>query len=105
MQHLIIFFRHKLQDIIPWSEFVERMKPLLAEHHKGEFAGDDMAIDGGDCEAVFRGPDADALFDFLRPYLLGLTFLNTAGARGELIYGELESSAATKMLELNDLLA
>lgn len=105
MQHLIIFFEHKLQDIIPWCEFVQRMNPLLADLHKGEFAGDDMAIDGGDCEAVFRGPDADALFDFLRPHLLGLPFLTTAGTRVELVYGELESSAATKMLELNDLLA
>ena len=102
MQHLIIFFEHKLQDLILWSEFIQRVRPLLADHHKGEFAGDDMAIDGGDCEAVFRGPDADALFDFLRPQLLSLPFLNTASTRVELVYGELESSAATKTLELND---
>ena len=100
MQHVVIYFEHKIQDLIPWCEFVERLKPELADSGTGEFVGDDMAIDGGDCEAVFRGADANALCEFLRPHLLSLSFLNTTTTSVELIYGELESSAETKTFGL-----
>ena len=59
-----------------------------------------MAIDGGDCEAVFRGPDADALFSFLRPHFVSLPFLNKTSTRIELVYGEIDSTAATKSRSL-----
>jgi hypothetical protein len=100
MQHVIVYFEHTIQDLIPWCEWVQQMKPELVSSGTGEFVGDDMAIDGGDCEAVFRGTDADALYEFLRPRLLSLSFLNTPATRVELVYGDHESSANTKTLGL-----
>lgn len=100
MQHVVVYFEHGIQDLIPWCELIQRLKPELAGNGTGEFVGDDMAIDGGDCEAVFCGVDADALFKFLRPHLVSLSFLNTATTRVELVYGELESSAEAKTLSL-----
>jgi hypothetical protein len=100
MQHVVVYFEHKIQDLIPWCELVQQLKPELVSSGTGEFVGDDMAIDGGDCEAVFRGTDADGLYEFLRPRLLSLSFLNTPTTRVELVYGDLESSANTKTFGL-----
>lgn len=93
MQHVIVYFNHKIQDLIPWCEFIERLRLELDCSGAGEFVGDDMAIDGGDCEAIFRGADANALYEYLRPHLLPLSFLNSTATRVALVYGELESSA------------
>jgi len=43
--------------------------------HVGEFDSDDMAIDGGDCEAVFRGLDARELLAVILPHIQNLAFL------------------------------
>ncbi|MBT2326937.1 hypothetical protein J7E62_32070 [Variovorax paradoxus] len=100
MQHLVVFFDHRLHDLVPWCEFIRELGPLLAESETGEFIGDDMAIDGGDCEAVFKGPDAKALLDFLLPRLQSLPFPNNPSTRIELVYGELESVAPRKSFAL-----
>ncbi len=101
MQHVIIDFKHKIQDLIPWSEFIQRLRAELNTNGIGEFIGDDMAIDGGDCEAVFCGADADALWEYLWPQLLPLSFINAATTRINLVYGALESSARTKSFSLS----
>jgi hypothetical protein len=101
MQHVIIDFKHRIQDLIPWCELIQRLRGELATNGVGEFVGDDMAIDGGDCEAVFRGADADALWEFLRPQLLPLSFVNAATTRVDLVYGDLESSARTRTFSLS----
>jgi len=100
MQHLILYFRHDVRDLIPWSEFIETLRPVLALSGKGEFASDDMAIDGGDCEAIFRGPDVEALFEILRPQLRNLPFLRKSTTKVEFVFGELGSSAETKVVVL-----
>lgn len=100
MQHLVISFEHEIQDLIPWSQFIQRVKLMLASSKKGDFVGDDMAIDGGDCEAVFRGSDAKVLLELLRPELELLPFLRKASTRIELVYGELDSPVATESASL-----
>lgn len=100
MQYVIIDFKHRVQDLIPWCDFIQGLRAELAANGIGEFVGDDMAIDGGDCEAVFRGPDADALWEFLRPQLLPLSFVNSDTTRVEIVFGDLESSARTRTISL-----
>jgi len=100
MQHLILYFDHGIEDILPWSAFIEKLRPLLAEIGEGEFLGDDMAIDGGDCEAVFRGPDVKRLFAVLQPRLRTLPFLRKPTTKVELIFGEIESSTARQTVGL-----
>ncbi len=102
MHHVVVHFEHKVQDLIPWCEFIERLKPQLSGCGIGDFVGDDMAIDGGDCEAVFRGVDANALYEFLQPHLLSLSFLKPSTTRVELVYGELEWSAETHTVGLTE---
>jgi hypothetical protein len=91
VEHLVIYFEHGIQDIIPYSEFIMRIRPSLAEGDMGEYLGDDMAIDGGDAEGVFRCRNARELFELLRDDLKRLPFMD--GAKVTLVFGEVESDA------------
>lgn len=99
MEHLRIHFRHDLQAIQPYCEFVERTRRRLADNGLGEYLGDDMAIDGGDAEALFACPDARALFAFLHEDLKALDFM--AGATIQLIHGALASDAIVEESRLD----
>jgi hypothetical protein len=93
VQHLILYFEHGIEDIIPWSAFIEKLRPQLARIGAGEFESDDMAIDGGDCEAIFRGKDINELFAVLQPHFRSLPFLRKPTTRVELVFGEIDDSS------------
>jgi hypothetical protein len=92
MEHRVIYFKHGIRDIIPYSKFIEKVRPVLKENGIGEYIGDDMAIDGGDAEGVFSCWSARALFEFIRDDLDNLSFMR--GARVTFILGELDSGVA-----------
>jgi hypothetical protein len=92
MEHLVLLFRHNIRDVIPYCQFIERVKPQLNEKQLGEYIGDDMAIDGGDAEAVFASSNVRALYEFLAPQLRQLPFMREAQVK--LIFGPLEGDAA-----------
>jgi hypothetical protein len=98
LQHVILYFRHDIRDIIPFSDAVKRLRQLLADTGTGEYVEDDMAIDGGDVEAVFCGADAGALFETISPVLKELSFMQ--GAKVTLVYGSLNAGATEKTFEL-----
>lgn len=98
MQHLILHFTHAIGDIIPWCAFVEELRPQLARSGVGEFESDDMVIDGGDCEAVFRGLDAKALFTAFLPHFL----LQKPTTKVVLVVGELGGSSEQQVFGLVD---
>ena len=98
MQHVVLYFRHDMRDIIPFSNAVERLRRLLAGTGIGEYVEDDMAIDGGDCEAVLSGADADLLYETISPVLKELPFMQ--GAKVTLVYGPLNAGTTEKTLEL-----
>ena len=91
MEYLTIYFQHGIRDIIPYSDFIQKIRLTLSESGAGEYLGDDMAIDGGDAEGVFSGQSARALFEILRDDLDKLSFMR--GARVTLVFGELDSGA------------
>lgn len=90
MQHLILYFKHSIEDIIPWCAFIEKLRPQLAVSGAGEYESDDMAIDGSDCEAIFRGTEAKKLFAVLLPHFKSLPLLRKPTTRIELVFGEIE---------------
>lgn len=98
MQHVVLYFKHDIQDIIPYSNAVTQIRQLLADTDAGEYVEDDMAIDGGDAEAVLRGPNADTLYEAISPTLKELPFLH--GARVTLVYGSLGAGVPEKSFEL-----
>lgn len=88
MEHLVIYFRHGIRDIIPYSEFISKCRISMAESGIGEYLGDDMAIDGGDAEGVFAGSSSKELFAFIKQDLCALPFMK--GAKVTFVFGELE---------------
>lgn len=98
MQNVVVYFKHDIRDIISYSDAVRRIRELLAENGAGEYMEDDMAIDGGDAEAILRGPNADAIWDTIQPVLTELPFMR--GAQVTLIYGPIGDGSPEKKLEL-----
>lgn len=101
MQHLILYFEHGVEDVIPWCAFIEYIRPQLVASGVGEYESDDMAIDGSDCEAVFCGANVHALRAFLLPHLENLAFLRKPTTKVELIFGELEHASERRTVYLN----
>ncbi|MBX7223984.1 MAG: hypothetical protein K1Y36_28975 [Blastocatellia bacterium] len=99
MQHLIIEFNHQIEDVIPYCEFIQKLKPHLEDSDVGHYLGDDMALDGGDAEVVFECRDAKKLFEFVTPLLKTLPFMTQAKAT--LIFGPLGSKAEECTVYLN----
>ena len=91
MEHLVIYFKHEMRDIIPYHECIVKVRGELEENGLGQYLGDDMAIDGGDAEGVFLCNSAKILFEYLQSHLSSLTFLR--GARITFVFGELDSNA------------
>ena len=94
MEHIVIYFKHGIRDIIPYSEFIERVRPNLLKNGLGEYLGDDMAIDGGDAEGVFSCTNAAALFEHLRTDLCQLSFMK--GAKITFVFGSIDTDAPQK---------
>lgn len=101
MQHLILSFKHGIEDIIPWCAFIEKLRPQLAHSGAGEYESDDMATDGGDCEAIFRSADVKKLFAVLLPHFQSLPFLRRPTTKVELVFGEIESASKRQIVGLD----
>lgn len=99
MEHLVIYFKHGIRDIIPYSEFIERVRSRLSENALGEYLGDDMAIDGGDAEGIFSCTSAAALFNHLRNDLCLLSFMK--GAKITFVFGCLGTGAPQEEFVFN----
>ncbi len=81
-------------DIIPYTDFIMEVKAEILNKGLGEYLGDDMAIDGGDAEAVFACGSAKELFEYIKGGLADLSFMH--GAKVTFTFGELESGAPEK---------
>ncbi|MBW7566682.1 hypothetical protein KIF53_12075 [Chromobacterium subtsugae] len=88
MEHVIIYFTHSIRDIIPYSDFINKLRPILEKNGVREYLGDDMAIDGGDAEAVFSCHSAQTLYDSIQGDLELLPFMR--GAKVTFFFGALD---------------
>lgn len=91
MEHVTINFKHGIEDLIPYTDFVMKIKSELEKNALGEYLGDDMAIDGGDAEANFSCANAKELFEFIKNDLSSLSFMK--GAEIIFTYRNLESNS------------
>jgi hypothetical protein len=91
VEHLVIYFKHGIQDIVPYSDFISKYRISMAASGVGEYLGDDMAIDGGDAEGVFAGPSSKKLFEFIKQDLCALSFMR--GAKVTLVFGDLDEGS------------
>jgi len=86
VEHLILYFKHDIRAIIPYTDFIFKVRSEIIEKQLGEYLGDDMAIDGGDAEGIFSCPDSRALFNFIKDDLSKLEFMQ--GAKVTFVFGE-----------------
>ncbi len=66
---VIIAFDYGSTDLTALFELEEQLEELLADNTVGEYDGHEIAVDGSDGLLYLYGPDADALFNKIRPTL------------------------------------
>jgi len=72
-------------DLGPLFALEERLNAAIDAAQAGEFDGNEVATDGSDGFLYMYGPDADRLFEVIRPVLEACPFMR--GARITLRYG------------------
>jgi hypothetical protein len=88
-QHaVIVHFRYGRIDLQPIFALEERLEAAINAAGAGEFDGNEIAEDGSDGYLYMYGPDADALFETIRPILEASDFMG--GAFVTLRYGPSE---------------
>src|SRR5262245_17778014 len=72
-------------DLAPLFALEEKLEAAINAARVGEFDGNEVAADGSDGVLYMYGPDADRLFEVIRPVLEGCSFMR--GAHITLRYG------------------
>ena len=72
-------------DLTPLYDLEKKLEAAITEAKVGEFDGNEVATDGGDGTLYMYGPDADRLFETVRPVLGACSFMH--GAHITLRYG------------------
>ena len=80
-QAVIVHFRYGQTDLSPLFELEDQLKRAIDVAGVGEFDGNDVATDGSDGYLYMYGPDADRLFEAVRPVLESATCIYDAVAR------------------------
>ncbi len=82
---VIVSFQYGSTDLSRIFQLEKRLEDAIEEAHAGEYDGNEIAVDGSDGSLYMYGPDADRLFDVVRPILESTDFMQ--GARALLRYG------------------
>jgi hypothetical protein len=87
-EHAVIvhFFNYGSTDLQRLFALEEQLEQAIADAGVGEFDGNKIATDGSDGYLYMYGPDADRLFEAVRPVLESVDF--TRGAQVVKRYGE-----------------
>jgi hypothetical protein len=81
-------------DLAPLFAREEKLEAAIGAAQAGEFDGNEVATDGSDGLLYMYGPDADRLFEVIRPVLEGCSFMR--GARITLRYGPPSAEVRTR---------
>jgi hypothetical protein len=82
---VIVHFEYGSTDLQPLFELEKRLETAIAQARAGELDGNEVATDGSDGYLYMYGPQADALFQAVRPVLEACPFMR--GARVRVRYG------------------
>jgi hypothetical protein len=95
---VIVNFNYGSTDLEPLFELEEQLETAIAEADAGEFDGNEIATDGSDGTLFMYGPDADRLFDVIRPILEAAPFMK--GARVRKRYGPPEDGVREAVVDV-----
>ncbi len=79
-QAVIIKFKYGSTDLGPLSELEDQLIAAIDAAGVGEFDGNEVATDGSEGSLYMYGPDADKLFEAVRPVLASATCIHEAVA-------------------------
>lgn len=82
---VIIHFSYDSTDLSRVFDLEDQLESALQLANSGEFDGNEMAADGKDGYFYMYGPNADILFDTIKPILDSIDFMK--GAKAILRYG------------------
>ena len=77
---VIVRFDYGQTDLSPLYELEDQLIAAIESAEVGEFDGNEVAVDGSDGTLYMYGPDADRLFEVVRPVLASATCIRNAVA-------------------------
>lgn len=78
---VIVHFMYGSTDLERLFELEHRLEAAISAAGVGEYDGNEVAVDGSDGYLYMYGPDADKLFDVIRPILETTLFMRGAEVR------------------------
>lgn len=78
---VIVHFQYGSTDLSRLFQLEEKLEAAIAAANAGEFDGNEVATDGTDGFLYMYGPDADRLFEAIRPVLEAAPFMKGATAK------------------------
>jgi hypothetical protein len=82
---VVVSFDFGSTELQPIFDLSTQLENAIVAANAGEFDGNEIAADGSDGCLFMYGPDADRLFQVIRPVLEACSFMR--GARVKLRYG------------------
>ncbi|WP_298903604.1 hypothetical protein [uncultured Psychroserpens sp.] len=82
---VIIYFNYELEGMEHIYALRDKLETAIENNNLGEYDGHEMAIDYSDGSLYMYGPNAELLFNGIKPILETTTFLN--GAKAKLRFG------------------
>lgn len=82
---VIVHFRYGSKDLQPLFKLEEQLRTVIAKAGVGEYDGNEVAVDGSNGYLYMYGPDADRLFETVKPILESASFMR--GAKVKKRYG------------------
>jgi hypothetical protein len=80
-QAVIVHFAYGSTDLGRLFELEQRLEAAISAARVGEYDGNEVAVDGSDGFLYMYGPDADKLFEVVRPILEKTAFMRGAEVR------------------------
>ncbi|MGZ3184999.1 MAG: hypothetical protein ACXU8N_21400 [Telluria sp.] len=77
-QAVIVHFKYGSTDLSPLFELEDRLESVISKAKVGEYDGHEIAVDGSDGRLYMYGPNADRLFEVVKPVLEAATFMKGA---------------------------
>jgi hypothetical protein len=95
---VIVNFQYGSTDLTRIFQLEKLLEDAIEKTHTGEYDGNEIAVDGSDGSLYMYGPDADRLFDVVRPILESTDFIQ--GAKVLLRYGPPKEGVEEKTIIL-----
>lgn len=96
---VVVHFAYGSRDLTKLFALEDELEKVISAAGAGEFDGNDMATDGSDGYLYMYGPNADKLFEAIKPILEKSIFMR--GAKAKLRYGPPNAGSHEKIIVIN----